>query len=426
MSWQPNPRPDWVLAANRGEVFPIAETARLPLDPDGLMEEARASQGLAGGGTDDFGPTDFLEPFSIGMRALEAEADLHLVGRWMTRMHMVRLLEVRLQLERYLREDPGVLDEQIAEPVFVVGAPRTGTTILHGLLAQDDAHRVPLGWELLRPVPPPTPDSWANDPRIALADRELVLPQVVDSGLVAIHEYGGRMYKECISVMSLAFRTEELISRYSTPSYIRYLFSCDMVPAYRMHKLVLQVLQRRMPTGRWVLKSPIHLHNLPALLAVYPDAKLVVTHRDPLTLLGSVTSLVATLRWAFSDRVDLHELGRYHADLYHGDLDGLVTSCTNGTLTPDQVVHTRYEDFLGDPLAPVRAVYGHLGLTLSADTADAMRAYHALRPADRHGAHTYDFADLGLDAPPRRRASSGTVPTSTCRSAGRGCPDGRR
>ena len=137
MTWQPPPRPDWVRAVNDGVILPIAEVAELPFTRDSLLGEARTTLGLADGGITDFGSDDFLEPLDVLLPALEHEAELTVIGRWMTRRFLLRFLEVRLQLVAYVRDDPGVIDEEITEPLFVTGAPRTGTTILHALLAQD-------------------------------------------------------------------------------------------------------------------------------------------------------------------------------------------------------------------------------------------------------------------------------------------------
>jgi hypothetical protein len=397
MTWHPEPRPEWVRAVNAGHVVPITAVAELPFDRDRLLGEARAHLGIVDGGIADFGDDGFLEPLDILVRALEEEAELTVVGRWITRRFLLRLLEVRLQLVNYIGRDPGVRDEVIEAPLFVTGAPRTGTSILHALLAEDRAHRAPEGWELLRPVPPPEPSTFETDPRIALADDELRLPATIVSGLDAIHVYGGRMPKECLSAMSFEFRSEEFISRYRVPTYVRWFQQCDMRPAYESHRLVLQILQRRSPGKRWALKSPVHLNALPTLLAVYPDARLAVTHRDPLTVLGSVTSLVATLRWAHSDAVDFSDIGHYHAELYHRALDGLVTRSQSGTLDAARTHHGHYADFMADPFGAVGKLYAHLGLTLEADTAERMRSYLARRPKDQHGTHRYSFEDLGLD-----------------------------
>ena len=287
MAWQPEPRPDWVLAVNAGDVSPITEVAALPLDRDALLAEARATLGMDGRGVDGFGSDEFLEPLDVLLPALEKEAELSVIGRFLTRRFLLRLLEVRAQTVAYLRDDPGVVDEDILEPVFVAGAPRTGTTILHALLAQDASVRVPEGWELLRPVPPPNPADFPDPGRVVLADRELRAMASVTSRLDAIHEYSGRMHKECVSSMSFVFRSEEFTARYHVPSYVAWLAACDMTPAYQWHRLVLQILQRRWHDARWVLKSPVHLHSLLVLLAVFPDARVLVTHRDPLAVLGS-------------------------------------------------------------------------------------------------------------------------------------------
>jgi len=303
------------------------------------------------------------------------------------------MLEVRLQLTEYVKQDPGVRDEPIDMPLVLTGAPRTGTTILHSLLMRDPSLRGPVGWELLRPVPPPDPAHMDDDPRIDLADRELRARAMVVEGLDAIHVYGGRMPKECLSAMSFEFRSEDFTARYRVPSYADWLFSCDMTPAYEMHKLVLQVLQRRTGASHWVLKSPVHLNSLPVLLKVYPDAQIAVTHRDPLTVLGSMSSLVSVLRYAHSDNVDMTDLGRFHSELWHGNLDGLV----DAGLPEGQVHHSRYADFMTDPFGVVRSLYDAFGRTLSAEAEQRMHAYLANRPKDKHGVHEYSFDDLGLD-----------------------------
>ena len=400
MPWQPEPQPAWVRAVNDGDIYPIARLAELPFEPDLLLGEARARLGRADGGTADFGDDDFLEPFRLVLRALEDEARLSVFGRWFARGFVTRLLEVRLQLTDYLATDPGVRRERISAPIVVTGAPRTGTTLLYGLLACDPRHRVPEGWELLRPLPPPDPATFAADPRIPLADLELQLPQVVASGLGTIHEYRGRMPKECLSAMSFAFRSEEFVSRYHVPSYVDWLQGCDMRPAYEMHRLVLQVLQRRFTDVHWVLKSPVHLHSLPVLLDVYPDARIVITHRDPLTVLASVTSLLATLRSAQTDHVDVGALARYHVDLYSRSLDRLVSLDEHGMLPAERVRHVAYDDLVADAGAVVRDLYAHFDLPAGAAPRPApAEVAEGARPE-----HRYAFADLDLDPVATRRA----------------------
>lgn len=407
MGWLPPERPAWVRAVNAGEIPPLREEAELPFDRDALLGEARARLGRVDGGVadfccDEFGADELVEPLDRVLSSLEEEAELTLLGRWMTRRFLLRLLEGRLQLMAWLRADPGVRDEPIERPLFVAGAPRTGTTILYELLASDPALRAPLGWELLRPVPPPDPDPErrAADPRIGLADRELVLPQTVVSDLLAIHLYGGSQPKECVSAMSFSFRSEEFTGRYRVPSYASWLERCDMTPAYRMHRLVLQVLQRRTGAAAWVLKSPVHLHSLPTLFDTYPDAQVAITHRDPLVVLASLTSLIATLRHAHSDAVDFERIAAEHATRYRRSFDGLVSLCDEKRLPEARIHHSRYADFLQDPVAVVRDLQRRMGRPL--DEA-RLRSVLAGRPRSEHGPHAYAFSDTGLDPEAERR-----------------------
>lgn len=419
MSWRAPERPDWVRAINAGRVGPIAEEAALPLTLESLVGEAAARQGRSTGLTTgltkgssaatartfeafdhpDFPAAPAFEVLARFLEAVETEARLNRIGRFLTRRFLLRLLEVRSHLVDYLARDPGVQDERIEAPIFVAGAPRTGTTILHTLLAADPRHRVPEGWELLRPVPPPSPDPLerAADPRIALADRELIAPQTVVSGLLSIHEYGGRKPKECLSAMSFAFQSEELTARYAVPSFERFLESSDMRPAYRMHRLVLQILQRRRLGTRWVLKSPVHLHDLPTLFETYPDARVAVTHRDPLTLLASLTSLIASLRFAHSDSVDAGAIAAAHVRRYRATFDRLVDLVDADRLPAEQIHHGHFADFRSAPIETVRALYERFGIDWTGDVEQAMHAALAKNPADRHGEHVYSKEDLGVD-----------------------------
>ena len=180
-------RPAWVAAVNRGDVWPMSDVAAAPFTVDRLAGEAASRLGIEPRDVTD-GLGDDVEALEVLLPALEAEARLTVLGRWITHRYLGRLVEQRLALDAYVARDPGVLDDVITEPWVVAGAPRTGTTALHGVLAQDPRHRVPEGWELLRPAPPPDPATRDTDVRIALADTELRTPQVVVSGLTSIHD----------------------------------------------------------------------------------------------------------------------------------------------------------------------------------------------------------------------------------------------
>ncbi len=376
---------NWVEELNANPPPIVAHIAEAPFEPGALCAEAAAVLGRDPDSPGLFGNGDFREPLSVLCGALESEANLTVLGRWITHRFLQRLLQVRIQLADLVGDDPSLTAEAIERPIVILGPPRSGTTRVHALFAADLAHRAPRGWELLRPVPPLAPDEDVA-PRRRLAQAELALPQAMGTGLSAIHHYDADMYKECLSAMSFSFRSEEFVSRYRVPSYVSWLQSCDMAPAYEMHRLVLQVLQRRQPTRRWVLKSPVHLQSIGVLMATYPDALLVVTHRDPQTVLGSVTDLVATLRGVHSDSVDRDEIAGYHLDLYRRSLNGLHDALAD----VETVAHCMFDDLVGDEVETLRGVYTDLGLDFTQEANDAMVGYVAQHPPDEHGRHSYE------------------------------------
>jgi hypothetical protein len=401
MTWQPGVRAEWVRLANAGAIDPITHEACLSFDRDELLGEARARAGVDGREIEAFGDDGFLVPFDLLVRSLEHDADLTIVGRWMTRRFLLRLLQVRLQMAAYLRADPGVLDEPIDQPLVVTGLPRTGTTLLHAVLARDPALRAPRGWELLLPLPPPDPTHLEDEDRMPVADAELRMLASVVPSMDVIHEYGARLPKECLSAHSFEFLSEEFTARYRVPTYEKWLLASDMAPAYRYHRLVLQVLQRRTGPARWVLKSPVHLHSLPTVLSVYPDARVVVTHRDPLTVLGSATSLVANLRWVHSDAVDFPAIGRELTARYAATLDRLVDLDVELRGT-GRLQHVQYRDVARDLVGVMRSLYAAFDLPMGDEALGRMRSEIADRPKDKHGAHEYSFDDVGLDRTEQR------------------------
>ena len=389
MTWSPGPRASWVDDANAGRI-PEMRPRPGAFDAAELIEAALARHD--GGGTID---PSIDEPLRIICDGLETTAELTPLGRWGTQRYLDRLLDVHLGLSDWARSDQEGASAEIEAPVFVIGAPRTGTTALHRLLAADPRHRAPTGWEFLFPLPPPDPATVETDPRIEIAAAELTFPQSVSTGLRTIHTYSAQMPKECLSAMSFAFRSEEFVSRYHLPAYVDWLRQCDMTPAYDAHRLVLGALQRRSPDRRWVLKSPVHLQSVPELIATYPDATFVVTHRDPGAVIASVSSLIATMRAAFSDDVDPHEIAAYHLDLYSRSLRLLVDHVVAGVLPAGRTVHVAHADIVADPNRALAQVHDVLGYEPDPSTTAEVLGEER---EDKVGAHRYDPSDFGLDA----------------------------
>ena len=392
MAWEPKPRPQWVTELNAFGRQLGSASALVPLDEESVLAAARTATGL-----DDFGDDGWIAGLRVFLAALEEEADLHLLGRIMARDEIVRALVNRLEVNAALGRHPEILEERIDAPVLVVGTGRSGTSILHELLAQDPAHRVARTWELLHPCPPPERATYTTDPRIAAADQEYTFWHLVAPEYRTMHENGGDVPNEDPLIDQLQFASDHFMGSYPVPSYARWLARADLEPAFRAHRQFLQLLQWRCRGDRWVLKSPSYLGKLPQFFAEYPDAYVILTHRDPLKALPSLVSIMATLRWMHSDTVDVDAVVKTAVSGTAIAMDYVMRWRADGTVPDDRIIDVRFDDLVGDPLLTLRGVYDRIGASLSRDTEERMRAYLDARPRARHGRHDYEFADTGLD-----------------------------
>src|SRR5215510_4237749 len=276
----------------------------VPLDEQALLDTAMQETGLR-----DFGADSFYEPLRILLKGYDTEAELSLVGRLAVRYDTLRLLTNRLRLVADRLRYPAIAQQDIRQPWFIVGLPRTGSTLLHNLLAQDPDNRVPSCWEVMFPSPPPARASLADDPRIASTQQLLNRFDRLAPHFKIVHPISACSPIECVPIMSHTFVSRQFQIMYSVPSYQRWLTDQDWRPVYEFHRQFLQHLQWCCPAERWVLKAPSHLFALDALLATYPGARIIQTHRHPLPAVASVASMDTALRRVFSHRVNLKETG---------------------------------------------------------------------------------------------------------------------
>ena len=392
MVWSPKPRPEWVTELNAFGNRLGSPAALVALDETSLLDGARLATGL-----DDFGDDGWREGFGTFRRALEEEADLHLLGRIQARNDIVRTLSNRLEVHATLGRHPEILDERVDAPLLVVGTGRSGTSILHELLAQDPSHRVARTWELLHPCPPPEHATYATDGRIAAADQEYRFWHLIAPEYRTMHENGGDVPNEDPLIDMLEFASDHLMGSYPVPSYGKWLARADVAPVFRAHRRFLQLLQWRCPGERWVLKSPSYLAKLPQFFAEYPDAYVILTHRDPLKVLPSLVSIMATLRWMHTDTVDVDAVVKSAVLGTAIAMDLVMRWRDDGTLPDDRIIDVQFDDLVEDPWRTLRAVYQRIGAELPDAAEQRMRGYLAARPRARHGAHEYTFADTGLD-----------------------------
>ncbi|MFQ5773341.1 MAG: sulfotransferase [Kiloniellaceae bacterium] len=363
-----------------------------PLDESALLDEARQRASL-----DDFGGEAFREPLRVLLGAYEAEASLNLLGRLATRWETMQLLVNRLRLVEDRKRHPGIADQAIRRPMFIVGLPRSGTTLLHGLLAQDPANRAPLTWEAMYPPPPTNHGHPESNPQIAKADRQIRWFHRLAPEFRKIHPVAARLPQECIAITAHTFASPRFHTTYRIPSYQRWLDHYDQRPCYAFHRRFLQHLQYRSATERWVLKSPAHLFTLDRLFAEYPDALVVQTHRDPVTVLASVASLTAALQRVFSDFVDLPEIGAEVANRWERGVERAIRARETLGSMRDQFFDVRYPNLVRDPVATVRRIYAHFDLPLGAEALARMKRFVAENPKSKHGDHSYSLSAFGLN-----------------------------
>jgi hypothetical protein len=380
-----------------GPVIDRSGLALPSLDPQALQDAACSKTGLS-----DFGSPRLEPPLQVFIDACRTEANLNLFGRLVTRWDVLRLLTNRLCLEEDRKRHPAIADEPVERPLFITGLPRSGSTLLHGLLAQDPESRCPVHWETMYPSPPPERLHYEDDPRIRQVERQLKWFARIAPGLKTMHLIGARLPRECTEIMDHVLLSLRLDTVYHVPSYLRWLDRQGLRDAYAFHRRFLQQLQWRCPPRRWVLKSPDHVFALADLFAVYPDARVIMTHRDPLRVVASVASLTAALRTPFSDSVDPAEVARTVSQRWVEGAQCMAQAREQADLG-DRYLDIHYLDLVRDPMGEIRRVYSYLGLPLTEEASTRMRAFLAKNPKDRHGAHRYSLGRFGLDRDEQER-----------------------
>jgi hypothetical protein len=387
-------RPLPIRALNlAGRALAAVGVRRPSLDEAELLADAERRTRLA-----DFGADSFRPGLRELLRSFEDEARLTTLGRGMARANVVSALVTRLRLVDWRKRNPEVAAQQIRRPLFVLGMPRTGTTLLHGLLAQDPAARAPLTWEVAAPCPAPEAATYESDPRIAEARAHERDIEKIAPGFLAIHPTGAQLPQECVSLMASEFMSMQWEATYAVPGYQRWCEAQDWVPAYRWHRAFLQHLQSRHAKQRWVLKTPAHLLTLDALFAEYPDALVVQTHRAPSQVVASLASLEWALRGASSDDLDARAEGAEAADLIERMLRAGVTSRAAHPEREAQFFDLAYPDLVADPFGSVKRLYERFELEFTSELESRMRAFLAANASDKHGVHKYAPASFGLDA----------------------------
>lgn len=381
----------------RAQMEAMAPAVRL--EPDALMAAACQQTGL-----DDFGDPWFREPLEVLSLALRHEAGLSPSGIVSSWSQLVQHLKNRLLLEDLLKRHPEIRAVPIERPIVIAGLPRTGTTHLHNLMAADPALRSLPYWESLEPVLAPSeiPVPGGPDPRLARTAQAIA---VIDSAMPyfkRMHEMTVEHVHEEIQLLAIAGSTMLFETMAPMPSWRDWYRATDQTPAYAYLKTILQALQWLRGGTRWVLKSPQHLEQFRPLMATFPGACVVVTHRDPVSVTASMITMIAyTSRLALT-AVDPPAIGRYWAPR----IEAMLHACVDDrdVLPARQSIDVRFAEFMKDDIAMVGRIYELAGQPMTTEARSAMDAFMARNPRGRHGRVIYDLADFGLDPEERRRA----------------------
>jgi hypothetical protein len=387
---KPLTRPEWVDKLNaEGRMWAGVAMLRemVPLDADSLIASARNLTGL-----DDFGEDDWREPFAVLLKSLENEAELTLTGRLATRSEILLWLRTRLKLTDLLARHPEILDKPVEKPIFIAGLGRSGTSILQELLHQDPKLRTPLFWEAYFPVD--SAISGGNDP-IAQAAGHGVASQWtrITPEIQTMHEVAGHLPAEDSSLWSFTFVSDSIMSFYQIPTYHAYVNRTDADIVYKYHKRILQALQWKQPGRRWFGKSATyHLAHLPTLMKHYPDARIIQTHRDPLRIMSSVANLLRAFYWQRSDKdFDAPVFQNLMVgELTAKQLEEVMAFRDRGVVPPGQIVDSRYQDLMTDPVAAIAKIYRAFDMEFDDASAKRIRDYLAFKPKHKHGTHRYE------------------------------------
>jgi sulfotransferase family protein len=342
-------------------------------------------------GSDDFGEDNFFEALSRLLESCQSEARLNFIGKIALRTNVLHILCSRLRIERDRHLYPGIARQEIRQPLFIVGLPRSGTTLLHILLAADPEHRCPLMWEVMTPSPP-TLDNERR--RIRRATQSCYYLNLLAPTFRHVHAMGAELPQECVGLMTPTFMSDQFDTMYYVPSYRAWFLRQDLRPAYEYHRRFLQHLQFRQAGRRWILKAPAHMFAMPALFSVYPDALFVQTHRTPVETMASVSSLITILRSAFSNAVDpftvCHEAIQYWSDTMEKFMQ------ERDQLANERICDIDYNQVRRDPIGAIQQIYGYFGWSLSGEAERRMRVLAAKLTQKNHGNHRYDLSQFGF------------------------------
>ena len=386
-------RPAAIAVANRlGRLLSGVGIGGKPITVGGVLSDARRKMGLS-----DFGDEGFFEPLEVLVDSINREAALNPIGHLIIRGRIVGVLANKLVAQNTIKQHPEILEIPVQAPIVVAGLARTGTTMLHRMIAQDSGIRSLASWEAINPAPP-IRKTGKKDPRFAQAAAAAKGLKYMSPGFFAIHPAEPDAPEEEVILLEQAFLTTTPEAMMNVPTYSKWLEEQDHVPAYQALKRMMQYLQWQRPgigkDVRWVLKTPHHQEYFDPLLEVFPNATLVHTHRDPLKTSPSLFSMLTHLQMIFSDDVDPNRVASHWLD----KIENMArrTMATRDRVNDRGFVDVSYYDVVRDPLPQVARIYEAAGAELTPEALKAMESSRKVNKQHKYGRHKYSLADFGM------------------------------
>lgn len=356
----------------------------MPVNFVELHEAAIGESGLS-----DFGGSEYIDPLMLLIGEVnESPRNKQIEPRF--RSIAINALKSRLASEAGWKKYPQALAQPIERPVVITGLPRSGTTILHFLMSVDPQFQWTPRWIGEAPLPRPSRDAWEDHPQFQAVHQRLEAQFAANPGLRAAHDMGAALADECITLMIQSFMSNTFNSTLPLPGYRAWWYSAGEEPSYRRYKDNLRLIGLNDPDKTWLLKNPSHSYGLDPLLKVFPDARVIILHRNPVETIASGASLT----WRNAAFWDKEEVGPIRLDIYARATERMAQARAEHPHA--NIFDLHYRDLVGDKMGAIQRIYDHYGLTLSEATAEAMQAFIMDNPQGKHGAHKYSSDEFGI------------------------------
>jgi len=365
------------------------------LQPFRDTEQALHEEAIAAVGYENFGAPAYLEGLRVVLDAYDHEAKFHPAGRQAARANLLQLLTTRLRSQRLLNQHAATLSPEIRRPIIVLGLVRTGSTALHHLLGQDPNTQTLEYWLAAHPQPRPPRASWEQLPDFQESAAEIEGMYAFDPSLRGIHLMAPELAEECRHLLAQSFADDSFEVNATVPTYTQWYESGHHHAAYARHRELVRLIGSTAPAERrWILKYPVHMKHLRALLAVYPDACIVHTHRDPSRVLSSYINLIAGFRAIFERDIDRAAIAREQLEVWAAGAERAIA--VRREQATAQFFDLYFSDFVADPIGSVQRIYERFGVAFAADSERRMRQWQATTPEGKVGTAPQPVADVGL------------------------------